>query len=109
MAPDRDGSRYMKKILIKKMFRDLRINAVQFFAIFIMCHLAMLLLGAFDADNSGRLYSADRYYRETNFADLFLTSEGFSKEDIQDIRQIEGVKDAERRASLTGKVTNTSL
>ena len=108
MAPDRDGSRYMKKILIKKMFRDLRINAVQFFAIFIMCHLAMLLLGAFDADNSGRLYSADRYYRETNFADLFLTSEGFSKEDIQDIRQIEGVKDAERRASVIGRVTNIS-
>ena len=96
----------MKKILIKKMFRDLRINAVQFFAIFIMCFLAMLLFAAFDADNSGRLYSADRYYRKTAFADIFLTSEGFLAEDLQDIKRIEGVADAERRSTLKGRVVN---
>lgn len=72
----------MKKNLLKKMFRDLRFNAVQFVSIFIMCFLALFLLAGFDSDTQGRLRSTDRYYKETGFFDLSLTSEGFTREDI---------------------------
>ncbi len=96
----------MKKNLIKKMFRDLRFNAVQFVSIFIMCFLAIFLLAGFDADTQGRLRSSDRYFKKTNFFDLLLTSEGFTREDIDTLEEIPEIAHAERRTSLKGKVTN---
>lgn len=96
----------MKKILFRKMLRDLRFNAVQFISIFIMCFLALFLLAGFDADTQGRLVSTDRYYRETNFFDLSLTSEGFSREDIAELEKLPDVVKAERRTSLLGRVSS---
>ena len=96
----------MKKNLIKKMFRDLRFNAVQFVSIFIMCFLALFLLAGFDADTQGRLRSSDRYFKKTNFFDLLLTSEGFTREDLDALEDIPEIEHAERRTSLLGKVTN---
>ena len=96
----------MKKNLLKKMFRDLSFNAVQFVSIFIMCFLAMFLLAGFDADTQGRLRSTDRYYKETGLFDLALTSEGFTREDIIELEKLPGIKKAERRTSLIGRVTS---
>ncbi len=96
----------MKKNLFKKMLRDLRFNAVQFISIFIMCFLALFMLAGFDADTQGRLRSTDRYYKETDFFDLSLTSEGFTREDIIELEKLTDVVKAERRTSLKGKVTN---
>lgn len=98
----------MKKNLIKKMFRDLRFNAVQFVSIFVMCFLALFMLAGFDADTQGRLRSTDRYYKKTNFFDLMLTSEGFTREDMLLLEGLPEVRHAERRCSLMGRVTNCS-
>ena len=96
----------MKKNLIKKMFRDLRFNAVQFISIFIMCFLALFLLTGFDADTQGRLRSSDRYFKKTNFFDLMLTSEGFTTEDLDALEAIPEIAHVKRSTTLKGKVTN---
>ena len=96
----------MKKNLIKKMFRDLRFNAVQFISIFVMCFLAMFMLAGFDTDTQGRLISTDRYYKKTNFFDLMLTSEGFTREDMLVLDSLPEIKKAERRYTVIGRVTN---
>ncbi len=96
----------MKKNLIKKMFRDLRNNAVQFFSIFIMCLLSLFMLASFEANRQGFLRCTEKYYRATNFMDLCLLSEGFSQEDLNDLERIPDVKKAERRATLAGRITN---
>lgn len=94
----------MTKNLRKKMMRDLRQNFVQFLAIFVMCFFAMYVLEAFDSDHSGNSDAIDRYYRDTNFMDLYAVSEGFTDQDIIDIKQLPDVKDAELRATINGKV-----
>ena len=78
----------MKKNLIKKMFRDLRNNAVQFFSIFIMCLLSLFMLASFEANRQGFLRCTEKYYRATNFMDLCLLSEGFSQEDLNDLERM---------------------
>lgn len=96
----------MKKNLTKKMFRDLRHNAVQFFSIFIMCLLSLFMLASFEATRQGFLKCTDKYYKATNFMDLCLLSEGFTQEDLSDLERLPDVKRAERRAAVTGKITD---
>lgn len=96
----------MKKNLLKKMFRDLRNNATQFFSIFIMCFLSMFMLSAFDSNRQGYLSCTEEYYNDTNFMDLCLLSEGFTQEDVNDLERLPEIKHAERRTSVVGKLTN---
>lgn len=94
----------MTRNLRRKLFRDLRQNFVQFLAIFIMCFLAMFILEAFDSDEVGVGHSVDRYYTETNFADLEVTAEGFTAEDLVTVKMLPSVKNAELRYTVNGKV-----
>lgn len=94
----------MTKNLRKKLMRDLRQNFVQFLAIFVMCFFAMFILEGFDSDESGNTEAIDRYYKETNFMDLYAFSEGFTEQDIIDLKQLPDVRDVELRATKNGKV-----
>ena len=93
----------MGRNLRKKLFRDLRQNWVQFFAIFIMCFMALFVLEGFDSDLSGVTASFDRYLTDTNFMDLRLISEGFSEQDLAAVENTDGVKNAELRATYIGR------
>lgn len=88
------------------MLRDLKHNAVQFFSIFIMCFLALFMLASFVANRQGFMENTDKYYKATNFLDLCLLSEGFTQEDLNDLERLPDVKRAERRATVTGKITS---
>ncbi len=94
----------MTKNLRKKLLRDLRTNMIQFLAIFVMCFLAMFIMETFDADLTGVGNATDEYYKETNFADLVMGSEGFTTEDLITVRSVPGVKNAERRSTAIGRV-----
>ena len=94
----------MTKILRRKMLRDLRDNVIQFLAIFIMCFFAMFIMESFDSDTEGYGRGLDEYYKKTDFEDLVMNSEGFTAEDLIDVRTAEGIKNAERRATINGKV-----
>lgn len=94
----------MTKNLRKKMFRDLQQNIVQFLAIFVMCFFALFILEAFDSDEAGNSESINRYYTETDFMDVYVESEGFTQQDLIDIKSLPDVADAELRATMNGKV-----
>lgn len=94
----------MTRNLRKKLLRDLRQNLVQFLAIFVMCFLAMYIMVTFDADITGIGHSTDEYYKETNFMDLLMYSEGFTPEDLITIRSVPAVKDAELRYTSVGRI-----
>ncbi len=95
----------MTKNLRRKLLRDLRQNFVQFLAIFVMCFLAMFILVTLDSDITGLGHATDEYYKETNFMDLSMTSEGFSPEDLITIKSVPVVKDAEFRYTTVGRIT----
>lgn len=94
----------MTKILVIKLIRDLRENIVQFLAIFLMCFFAMFMMEAFDAVVAGLGNSADEYYKETNFMDMKVSSDGFSREDLSLIMNLPAVKKAELRYTTNGKI-----
>ena len=95
----------MKKNLRKKLLRDLRHSAVQFTAIFVMCFLAMFIMTAFEAEISGTDNSVNEYFSDTNFADINVSSEGFTNDDLAAVKNLPEVKKAEFRTSLNGKVS----
>ena len=95
----------MSKNLRKKLFRDIRQNLVQFAAIFIMCFLSMFVLQAFDSDTTAIEKHVDKYYDDTNFMDMYITSpNGFTQEDLIKVKGLEGVKNAEIRSTQIGRV-----
>ena len=83
-------------MLNRKLFRELRLNASQFITIFLMVLIAALAFAGVHAYMDGMADSADRYYRDFNLEDLWLTGENFSREDLETVKQVPNVKNAER-------------
>ena len=94
----------MSKNLGIKLIRDLKENAVQFLAIFLMCFFAMFIMEAFDSVVSGLGKSVDEYFFITNFMDVYVEGESFSREDLSLVQNLPAVKKAELRHTVNGKI-----
>lgn len=87
-------------MLRKKMFRDIKTNKSQFIAIFLMVLLGVLVYAGVRSYMEGMQQSADKFYRENNLQDLQMLGEDFSEDDLEKVRQIENVNDAELRLTI---------
>ncbi|CDE26134.1 putative uncharacterized protein [Clostridium sp. CAG:440] len=88
--------------LKKKMFRDIKLNKSQFIAIFLMVFLGVLVYGGVRSYMDGMINTAEVFYRENNLEDLNVVGNNFSKDDLEKIKNIENVNDAERKLTITG-------
>lgn len=95
----------MKK-LSKKRLRDIRQNKMQFFNIFIMVFLGVFVFAGIHAYMDGMEKSADNYYKNNNFQDIWLSGENFSDEDLEKVKNTENVKDAERMLTINTELEN---
>ncbi len=95
----------MKK-LSKKRLRDIRQNKMQFFNIFIMVFLGVFVFAGIHAYMDGMEKSADKYYENNNFQDIWLSGENFSNEDLEKVKNTENVKDAERLLTIKTELEN---
>ena len=95
----------MKK-LSKKRLRDIRQNKMQFFNIFIMVFLGVFVFAGIHAYMDGMEKSADNYYKNNNFQDIWLSGENFSNEDLEKVKNNENVKDAERMLTINTELEN---
>ena len=50
--------------------------------------------------------SADNYYKNNNFQDIWLSGENFSDEDLEKVKNTENVKDAERMLTINTELEN---
>lgn len=89
-------------MLARKMWRDLLKNKTQFISIFLMSMLGMLVFVGIDAESSGGGAAADAYYKQYNLSDIWIQGAGFSDDDVRTARRVTGVKNVEKRLSLTG-------
>ena len=78
-------------MLKKKLIRDLRRNWSQFFVIFMMVLLSVMVFAGVHAYMDGMRISAEQIYEKYNLADMWLTGEGFSGEDLEKVRS--GIQD----------------
>lgn len=86
-----------------KMLRDLKNNAVQFFSVFIMSFLALLMMAGF---SSTTLKPLNRYLTETNYKDIDISLENMTYGTAQDIAGIEGVEAVTLVVNSSGKTTH---
>ena len=94
------------KRLSKKRLRDIKQNKMQFFNIFIMVFLGVFVFAGIHAYMDGMEKSADNYYKNNNFQDIWLSGENFSDEDLEKVKNTENVKDAERMLTINTELEN---
>lgn len=95
----------MKK-LSKKRLRDIKQNKMQFFNIFIMVFLGVFVFVGIHAYMDGMEKSADKYYKDNNFQDIWLSGENFSTEDLEKVKNTENLKNAERMLTIKTELEN---
>ncbi len=82
----------MKNAVWKDFFRDIKKNKGRFLSIFCIVMLGTAFFAGLRSTGYDMKYSADRYYDDTRLMDIRVISTlGLSEEDIEDLRQIEGV------------------
>lgn len=97
--------------LNRKLFRDLRFNISQFIVIFVMVMVGVMAFAAVHSYMDGMQVSGQKYYNATNLADLWLSGQNFTDQDLEDVKATDNVKNAERKLTLNttlkghGKVT----
>ena len=95
----------MKRLHIK-MLRDIRKNLSQFITIFLMVMIGVMAYSGIESYMDGMKETADKFYQENNLQDLNVMGVNFTKDDLENIKKIENVKDAERKLSVTGTTDN---
>ena len=87
--------------LTKKLLRDMKQNKMQFITIFLMVFLGVFVYAGIHAYMDGMQKSGDDYYTQYNLQDIWVSGKNFSKEDLEQIKSIQNVKDAERQLTIT--------
>ena len=84
------------------MFRDIRLNLSQFITIFLMIFLGVMVYAGVRSYMEGMQNTANVFYSENNLQDLDVVGQKFTDEDLENIKNIEHVKNAERKLTITG-------
>lgn len=87
-------------MLFRKMLRDMKLNKTQFLSILIMTILGVFIYAGVSSEYNGLQKTVDKYYEDTNFADAWLYSKGFTEETAEAIAEIDGITGVERRLTL---------
>lgn len=89
-------------MLKKKMLRDIRQNLSQFITIFLMTLIGVMAYTGIQGYSCGMVETANRFYQHNNLQDLNLIGRNFSTQDLEKVKSIPGVQNAERKLTLTG-------
>ena len=94
-------------MLNKKIFRDIWKNKSQFLTIFLMVFLAVFAFAGVHAYMDGMKESSRIYYENQNLQDIWLTSENFKEDKLEEIKKIDNVKNVERLLTINANVTHS--
>lgn len=88
-------------MLIKKMLRDILKNKSQFITILLMVMIGVMVYSGIEAYMDGMTYTAYTFYSENNLQDINVLGQNFTKKDLDDVKKISNVSNAERKLELT--------
>ena len=88
-------------MLRKKMLRDIFQNKSQFFTIFLMVLIGVMVYVGIESYMDGMVETADKFYTENNLQDLNVLGSSLTEEDLTTIKSLKNVKDAERKLVVT--------
>ena len=84
-------------MLKRKMFRDIIRNKSQFITIFLMVLIGVMVYVGIEAYMDGMIETANRFYTNNNLQDINVIGASFNKDDLESIKSIKHVEDAERK------------
>lgn len=93
-------------MLKRKMLRDMKKNLSQFITIFLMIMIGVMVYSGIEAYMDGMTKTRDKFYLENNIQDLNVIGSNLTKDDLEKIKGLENVVDAERKLSVTGSTDN---
>lgn len=88
-------------MLTRKMLREIKSNFGQFFSIFLLSLIALMCYVGFEANVIGARDAMKVFHKETNVADGWIYGEGFTSDNLEAVRKLSFVKDAQLRMSVT--------
>lgn len=95
--------------LTKKLFRDMRRNKMQFITIFLMVFLGVFVYAGIHAYMDGMQKSSDVYYENNNLQDIWISGKNFSDEDLEKVKSLPNIKNAERQLTINTVYKEKSL
>ncbi len=83
----------MGKTMLKDTLREIRKSFGRFFSILAIAAIGVAFFAGVTASSSDMKASSDKYYDDQNFMDIrIISSVGFTDEDIEAIRSVEGIE-----------------
>ena len=92
-------------MLKRKMFRDIHKNLSQFITIFLMIMIGVMAYAGIKAYMGGMQKTSDKFYSENNLQDLNVMGL-LNHDDLNSIKKINNVKDAELKLSISATTDN---
>lgn len=93
-------------MLKQKMKRDIKNNLSQFITIFLMVAIGVMAYSGIKAYMDGMTETAKVFYEENNLQDMNVYGINFTESDLEKIKSIKNVKNAERKSSITATTDN---
>ena len=87
-------------MLRKKMLRDIRKNKSQFITIILMVAIGVMVYAGINAYMKGMQTTADNFYTDYNLQDLNVLGNNFKKTDLEQVKKLDNVLDAELKLVL---------
>ena len=87
-------------MLRRKMIRDIKQNLSQFITIFLMVFIGVMAYSGIESYMEGMKQTANNFYTQNNLQDLNVMG-ALSKENVDTIKQIENVKNAEGKLNVS--------
>ncbi|PWJ48067.1 ABC transporter permease [Faecalicatena contorta] len=98
----------MVTMLQKKIFRDIRENRWSFLAIVCICSLGIALFSGINLYVSTVENEVLNYYERANLADYWIYKAEFSDSDLNSIRALDNIQDAQRRKVVDAALSGSS-
>jgi putative ABC transport system permease protein len=91
------------KYLFTKMRRDLAKMWTQFFSVFLMALLGVLIYAGVEGLWYGMQTEMHRYFKQTNLASAWVYGKGINNDDVSKIKSVSGVTDCSPAMTVTVK------
>jgi len=76
-------------------------HKIQFISIFLMSFLTVMIFAGVGAESYGVQQVVDKYYEDTNMADIWVYSQQMDNKTYDDLKSISGIEDTERQLVVT--------
>ena len=84
------------------MIRDILHNKSQFLTIFLMVLIGVMVYVGIESYMDGMIQTADTFYTENNLQDLNVLGTNLTIDDLNKVKKLDHVNDAERKLVVTG-------